>query len=98
MVDYTNDTSTDDLETIIIMIRSILIMIQPLRIYLNQNWRSDENKNLFEDVKFVKTVYNISDDENKHDKKNLEQKKQKRLNLLKKCLLICVYDWNVKLC
>ena len=73
-------------------------MIQPLQIYLNQNWRSDENKNLFEDVKFVKTVYNISDDENKHDKKNLEQKKQKRLNLLKKCLLICVYDWNVKLC
>ena len=73
-------------------------MIQPLQIYLNQNWRSDENKNLFEDVKFVKTVYNISDDENKHDKKNLEQKKQERLNLLKKCLLICVYDWNVKLC
>ena len=31
----------------------------------------DENKNLFEDIKFVKTVHNISDNENKHNKKNI---------------------------
>ena len=81
-VDYNNDTTLTDL-------------FEPK---LETIEEGDENKNLFEDVKFVKTVYNISDDENKHDKKNLEQKKQKRFNLLKKCLLISVYDWNVKLC
>ena len=75
-VDYNNDSTVADL-------------FEPKLETIEED---DENKNLFEDVKFVKTVYNISDDENKHDKKNLEQKKQKRLNLLKKCLLICVYD------
>ena len=85
MVDYNNDTTVADL-------------FEPK---LETIEEGDEHKNLFEDVTFVKTVYNISDDENKHDKKKkktLEQKKQKRFNLLKKCLLIRVYDWNVKLC
>ena len=72
-------------------------MIQPSKIYLNQKLETieegDENKNLFKDVKFVKIVYNIRNDENKHGKKKLKQKKkQNRFNLLKKCLLICVYN------
>ena len=72
-------------------------MIQPSRIYLNQKLETieegDENKNLFEEVKFVKKVYNIRNDENKHGKKKIKtKKKQKRFNLLKKCLLICVYN------
>ena len=49
-------------------------MIQPSKIYLNQKLETieegDENKNLFKDVKFVKIVYNIRNDENKHRKKN----------------------------
>ena len=60
-VDYNNDSTVADL-------------FEPKLETIEED---DENKNLFEDVKFVKTVYNISDDENEHDKK-------KRLNLLKK--------------
>ena len=89
-VDYNNDTSIDDFETV--DYNNDTTVADLLEPKLETIEEGDENKNLFEDVKFVKTVYNISDDENKHDKKNLEQKKQKRLNLLKKCLLICVYD------
>ena len=75
-VDYNNDSTVADL-------------FEPKLETIEED---DENKNLFEDVKFVNTVYNISNDENKHDKKKLEQKKQKRFNLLKKYLLIRVYN------
>ena len=76
-VDYNNDTTVADL-------------FEPK---LGTIEEGDENKNVFEDVKFVKTVYNINNNENKRNgKRNLEQKKQKRFNLLKKCMLICVYD------
>ena len=76
-VDYNNDTTVADL-------------FEPK---LETIEEGDENKNVFEDVKFVKTVYNINNNENKRNgKRNLEQKKQKRFNLLKKCMLICVYD------
>ena len=76
-VDYNNDTTVADL-------------FEPK---LETIEEGDENKNIFEDVKFVKTVYNINNNENKRNgKRNLEQKKQKRFNLLKKCMLICVYD------
>ena len=44
---------------------------------LETNEEGDENKNLFEDVKFVKTVYNISHDENKRNKKKLQQKNKR---------------------
>ena len=48
-VDYNNDSTVADL-------------FEPKLETIEED---DENKNLFEDVKFVKTVYNISDDENK---------------------------------
>ena len=51
MVDYNNDTTVADL-------------FEPK---LETIEEGDENKNLFEDVKFVKTAYNISDNENKQD-------------------------------
>ena len=89
-VDYNNDTFIDDLETVDYNNdTTVAHLFEPK---LETTEEDDENKNLFEDVKFVNTVYNISNDENKHDKKKLEQKKQKRFNLLKKYLLIRVYN------
>ena len=70
-VDYNNDTSIDDLETV--DYNNDTTVADSLEPKLETIEEGDENKNLFEDVKFVKTVYNISDDENKHDKKKLEQ-------------------------
>ena len=93
MVDYNNDTSIDDLGMVDYNNdTTVADLFEPK---LETIEEGDEHKNLSEDVTFVKTVYNISDDENKHDKKKkkkLEQKKQKRFHLLKKCLLIRVYD------
>ena len=71
MVDYNNDTSINDLETV--DYNNDTAVADLLEPKLETTEEGDENKNLFEDVKFVKTVYNISDDENKHDKKKLEQ-------------------------
>ena len=73
-VDYYSNTSIDDLE----MINynndtTVANLFQPK---LETIEEGDEKKNLFVDVKFANTVYNISDDENKHDiKKKIEQKK-----------------------
>ena len=92
MVDYNNDTSIDDLETVDYNNdTTIANLFEPK---LETIEEGDENKNLSEDVKFVKTVYNISDDENKHDnkKKKIRTKNKKRFDFLKKCLLIRVYD------
>ena len=67
MVAYNNDTSIDDLETVDHNNdTTIADLFEPK---LETIEEGDENKNLFVDVKFVKTVYNISGDENKHDKK-----------------------------
>ena len=89
-VDYNNDTFIDDLETVDYNNdTTVAHLFEPKLETIEED---DENKNLFEDVKFVNTVYNISNDENKHDEKKLEQKKQKRFNLLKKYLLIRVYN------
>ena len=74
-VDYNNDTSIDDLETV--DYNNDTTVADSLEPKLETIEEGDENQNLFEDVKSVKTFYNISDDENEHDKK-------KRLNLLKK--------------
>ena len=81
-VDYNNDTSIDDLETV--DYNNDTTVADSFELKLETTEEGDENKNLFEDVKFVKTVYNISDDENKYDKKNLEQKKTKEVQLFKK--------------
>ena len=75
-VDYNNDTSIHDLETVDYNNDSTVAdLFEPK---LQTVEEGDENKNLFEDVKFVKTVYNINDDENKHDKKKFRTKKNKR--------------------
>ena len=60
-VDYNNDSTVADL-------------FEPKLETIEED---DENKNLFEDVKFVKTVYNISHDENKRNKKKLQQKNKR---------------------
>ena len=63
---YNNNKSIDDLETIDYNNdTTVADLFEPRLESIEQD---DENKNLFEDVKFVETVYNISDDENKHDK------------------------------
>ena len=67
MVDYNSDTSIDGLEmvdynndtTVADLFESKLETIE----------EGDKNKNHFEHVKFVKTVYNISDDKKKYNKK-----------------------------
>ena len=82
-VDYNNDMSIDDLEMVDYNNdTTVADLFEPK---LETIEEGDENKNIFEDVKFVKTVYNISNDENKHNKKELRTKKPKRFNLLKKC-------------
>ena len=89
-VDYNNDMSIDDLEMVDYNNdTTVADLFEPK---LETIEEGDENKNIFEYVKFVKIVYNISNDENKHDKKELRTKKTKRFNLLKKCLLIRVYN------
>ena len=66
-VDYNNDTSIDALETVDYNNDTTATdLFEP---ELETTEEGDENKNLFEDVKFVKTAYNIWDNENKHDKK-----------------------------
>ena len=66
-VDYNNDTSIDALETVDYNNDTTAAdLFEP---ELETTEEGDENKNLFEDVKFVKTAYNIWDNENKHDKK-----------------------------
>ena len=63
---YNNNKSIDDLETVDYNNdTTVADLFEPRLESIEQD---DENKNLFEDVKFVETVYNISDDENKHDK------------------------------
>ena len=81
-VDYNNDMSIDDLEMVDYNDTTVADLFE---LKLETIEEGDENKNIFEDVKFVKTVYNISNDENKHNKKELRTKKPKRFNLLKKC-------------
>ena len=72
-VDYNNNTSIDDLETVDYNYDTTLEdLFEPK---LETIEEGDENKNIFEYVKFVKIVYNISNDENKHDKKELRTKK-----------------------
>ena len=82
-VDYNNDMSIDDLE--MVDYNNDTTVADLFELKLETIEEGDENKNIFEDVKFVKTVYNISNDENKHNKKELRTKKPKRFNLLKKC-------------
>ena len=82
-VDYNNDMSIDDLE--MVDYNNDTTVADLFELKLETIEEGDENKNIFEDVKFVKTVYNISNDENKHNKKELITKKPKRFNLLKKC-------------
>ena len=74
-VDQNNDASTDDLETV--DYNNDPTVVDFFEPKLETNEEGDENKNLFEDVKFVKTVYNISHDENKRNKKKLEQKNKR---------------------
>ena len=63
---YNNNKSIDDLETVDYNNdTTVADLFEPRLESIEQD---DENKNLFEDVKFVETVYNISDDENKLDK------------------------------
>ena len=81
-VDYYSNTSIDDLE----MINynndtTVANLFQPK---LETIEEGDEKKNLFVDVKFVNTVYNISDDENKHDIKKNRTKKIKEAQFVKK--------------
>ena len=67
MVDYNNDTSIDDLETVDYNNDTTAAdLFEPKVETIKEG---DENKNLFEGVKFVKTVYDIRDNENKHSKK-----------------------------
>ena len=98
MVDYNNDTSIDDLETVDYNNDTTAAdLFEPKVETIKEG---DENKNLFEGVKFVKTVYDIRDHENKHGKKKKiwNKNNQKRFNLLKNSLLIGIYNWTVKLC
>ena len=75
-VDYSNDTSIDDLETVDYNNDTTLADLFEPKLETTEG--SDENKNLFEKVKFVKTVYNISDNENKHNKKKVFRTKKTR--------------------
>ena len=75
-VDYSNDTSIDDLETVDYNNDTTLADLFEPKLETIEG--SDENKNLFEKVKFVKTVYNISDNENKHNKKKIFRTKKTR--------------------
>ena len=63
---YNNNTSIDDLETVDYNNDATVVDLFEPKLESIEEY--DENKNLFEDVKFVETVYNISDNENKHDK------------------------------
>ena len=92
MVDYNNDTSIDDLETVDYNNDTTAAdLFEPKVETIKEG---DENKNLFEGVKFVKTVYDIRDHENKHGKKKKiwNKNNQKRFNLLKNSLLIGIYN------
>ena len=75
-VDYSNDMSIDDLETVDYNNDTTLADLFEPKLETIEG--SDENKNLFEKVKFVKTVYNISDNENKHNKKKIFRTKKTR--------------------
>ena len=84
-VDYNNDTSIDDLE--MVDYNNDTTVVDLFEPKLETIEEGDENKNLSEDVNFVKTVYNISDDENKHDKKKkIRTKNTKEVPFLKKVL------------
>ena len=63
---YNNNTSIDDLE--MVDYNNDTTVVDLFEPKLESIEEYDENKNLFEDVKFVETVYNISGNENKHDK------------------------------